>query len=350
MLVYYLDWRSAFAGLLVMALLIPINAWLTDRVKAAQNRLMKAKTLRTSAISETVNGIRVLKYFTWEGLMRQRIQALRLEEESAMRASNIVSAVASMFMGAAPGLVAVAVLGVFSSLGGELTLENTFPALSVMNIMRFAMNMLPNQVAAFIQAKESLKRLKDFFKLQDLQVNVASAPTQRTHSSFSTRGATLPSPPEVRIKNGYFSWGSTSTGGNDSVLRAINAVFPAGKLTAVVGKVGCGKSSLLSALLGEMIMTNGSVQLGCAVALASQEPWIQNATVRDNILFGSPMDTARYAQVLRVCALQADLDMLHVMCAGGDGGPIAHAGGAPSAAGSSAAQPTSARFARRRGA
>jgi len=168
----------------------------------------------------------------------------------------------------------------------------------------------PVQVASFIQAKESLKRLKDFFKLEDLQVNLASAPTQRTQSSFSKRGTTLDSPPEVRIKNGYFSWGSNSTGGNEAVLRAINATFPSGKLTAIVGKVGCGKSSLLSALLGEMIMTNGSVHLGCAVALASQEPWIQNATVRDNILFGCPMDSVRYAEVLRVCALQADLDIL----------------------------------------
>jgi ATP-binding cassette subfamily C (CFTR/MRP) protein 1 len=77
MLVYYLDWLSAFAGLAVMALLIPINAWLTNRVKASQNVLMKAKTKRTSAISETVSGIRVLKYFAWEGLMRRRIEALR---------------------------------------------------------------------------------------------------------------------------------------------------------------------------------------------------------------------------------------------------------------------------------
>jgi len=86
----------------------------------------------------------------------------------------------------------------------------------------------PVQVASFIQAKESLKRLKDFFKLEDLQVNLASAPTQRTQSSFSKRGTTLDSPPEVRIKNGYFSWGSNSTGGNEAVLRAINATFPYG--------------------------------------------------------------------------------------------------------------------------
>ncbi len=53
-----------------------------------------------------------------------------------------------------------------------------------------------------------------------------------------------------------------------------------------------------------------SVQLGCAVALTPQEPWIQNASLRDNILFGHPMDEARYADVLRVCALQADVDIL----------------------------------------
>jgi hypothetical protein len=133
--------------------------------------------------------------------MQNRIRVLREEEVASMRVINIINAIASMFMGAAPGLVAVAVLGVFSFNGGQLTLENVFPSLSVTNIMRFAMFMLPNQVASFIQARESMNRLKTFFKLTVLQVNIASAPTKRSESSFFKRGATLDSPPELRIRN-----------------------------------------------------------------------------------------------------------------------------------------------------
>lgn len=81
-------------------------------------------------------------------------------------------------------------------------------------------------------------------------------------------------------------------------------------LAAIVGTVGCGKSSLISALLGEMDKLSGRANTFGKIAYVSQQAWIQNATLQDNILFGKPMDRKRYNQVIAACALKPDLEML----------------------------------------
>jgi ABC-type multidrug transport system fused ATPase/permease subunit len=93
-------------------------------------------------------------------------------------------------------------------------------------------------------------------------------------------------------------------------LRGIDFAIGRNELVAVIGGVGSGKSSLLAALAGDMRKTNGEVILGASRAFCSQYAWIQNATVKDNILFGKEMDDAWYAKVIEACALQPDLDML----------------------------------------
>ena len=79
-----------------------------------------------------------------------------------------------------------------------------------------------------------------------------------------------------------------------------------GQLVAIVGAVGAGKSSILSGLIGEMLHLSGSVTFGGKIAYCSQSAFIQNATLRDNVLFGQPWDEARYWQVLKDASLIAD--------------------------------------------
>lgn len=85
-------------------------------------------------------------------------------------------------------------------------------------------------------------------------------------------------------------------------------------LCAVVGTVGSGKSSVVQALLGEMDKISGKVNTLGSVAYVPQQAWIQNATVRDNILFGKPYDAKKYNRVVNACALKPDFAML----SGGD--------------------------------
>ncbi|OXB58308.1 hypothetical protein ASZ78_012591 [Callipepla squamata] len=111
------------------------------------------------------------------------------------------------------------------------------------------------------------------------------------------------------VTNGYFSWGSGL-----ATLSNINIRIPTGQMTMIVGQVGCGKSSLLLAILGEMQTLEGKVHWSnknrYSVAYAAQKPWLLNATVEENIIFGSPFNKQRYKAVTDACSLQPDIDLL----------------------------------------
>jgi ABC-type multidrug transport system fused ATPase/permease subunit len=90
-------------------------------------------------------------------------------------------------------------------------------------------------------------------------------------------------------------------------LRELDFDVRKGSLTMVVGSVGSGKTTLAMAFLGEVHQLGGEVKVFESFAYSSQEAWILNATIRDNITFGSPFNPERYANVIRCCALTTDL-------------------------------------------
>ncbi|CAH1249787.1 ABCC8 [Branchiostoma lanceolatum] len=114
----------------------------------------------------------------------------------------------------------------------------------------------------------------------------------------------------VEVRDGSFTWELESQTAN---ISRINLAIPKGKLTIVVGQVGSGKSSLLSAILGEMRTLEGQVlwnKKQNTVSYATQRAWLLNASLRDNVTFGLPFDHARYQQVISACCLQPDIDIL----------------------------------------
>lgn len=93
-------------------------------------------------------------------------------------------------------------------------------------------------------------------------------------------------------------------------MKDISFTAKKGKLTAIVGDVGSGKSSLLAALLGQMVLTEGESKVLGSIGYVPQEAWLLNMSLRDNILFGSPYDEKKFDQVIRVCALKRDLALM----------------------------------------
>nr|KYP51014.1 ABC transporter C family member 14 [Cajanus cajan] len=111
----------------------------------------------------------------------------------------------------------------------------------------------------------------------------------------------------VEIIDGTFSWD------DDSLLKDlknINLEIKKGELTAIVGTVGSGKSSLLASILGEMRKVSGKVRVSGSVAYVAQTSWIQNGTIEENILFGLPMNRQWYNEVIKVCCLERDLELM----------------------------------------
>lgn len=93
-------------------------------------------------------------------------------------------------------------------------------------------------------------------------------------------------------------------------LENINLEIKKGELVCIVGKVGSGKTSLLSGIIGEMKKVSGKVTVNGKLAYCPQQAWIQNASLRDNITFGNPFDKTKYDHVIDICSLRKDIEIL----------------------------------------
>ncbi|XP_010082662.1 PREDICTED: multidrug resistance-associated protein 1-like, partial [Pterocles gutturalis] len=190
--------------------------------------------------------------------------------------------------------VSLATFGVFFHLNKEnvLTATKVFTSISLFNILRLPLFDLPSVISAVAQTKVSLSRLEGFLCAEDLNPDDVNTNYSGNHAVGFT-GASL-----RWEKNGL------------PVLKNLNVSIPEGSLVAVVGQVGSGKSSFLSAILGEMEKLEGTVQRRGSVAYVSQQAWIQNDSLQENILFGANLNKPYYELVLESCALLPDLEQL----------------------------------------
>ncbi|XP_069066294.1 multidrug resistance-associated protein 1 isoform X1 [Pleurodeles waltl] len=296
----YLLWLnlgpSVFAGVAVMILLVPVNAVLAMKTKKYQVTQMKNKDDRIKLMNEILNGIKVLKLYAWEIAFKEKVLGIRQDELKVLKKSAYLSAVGTFTWVCAPFLVAVSTFSVYvlTDEKNVLDAEKAFVSLALFNILRFPMNMLPMVISSMVQASVSLKRLRVFLSHEELETDsIARGPVKGSEGSITVKDAT-------------FSWSRS----DPPSLKEINVTIPEGSLIAVVGQVGCGKSSLLSALLGEMEKMNGFVAVKGSVAYVPQQAWILNATLKDNIVFGRDLSEGLYKRVVDACALRPDLEIL----------------------------------------
>ncbi|KAE8736524.1 ABC-transporter, subfamily C member 18, partial [Frankliniella occidentalis] len=293
---------AVLAGLASMILLIPVNGWIANKMKVLQIKQMKNKDERAKLMNEILNGMKVLKLYAWEPPFGERINQIRLKEMDVLKKSAYLQAGISFAFTVAPFLVTLVSFTTFVLIDKNniLDAQTAFVSLSLFNILRFPLAMLPMVIMMVVQAGVSIKRIDEFLNAPDLEED-----SVRHDVEQATRDRC-----PMSVKDGTFAWGP----GEEPVLKNINMSVSKGSLVAVVGSVGAGKTSLLSALLGELEKQSGDVNSVGSIAYVPQQAWIQNATLRDNILFAKPYDAHQYAKVVDACALKPDLAML----AGGD--------------------------------
>ncbi|XP_027741235.1 multidrug resistance-associated protein 1 isoform X3 [Empidonax traillii] len=299
-LALYLLWQnlgpSVLAGVAVMILLVPINAVMAMKTKTYQVAQMKSKDNRIKLMNEILNGIKVLKLYAWELAFREKVLEIRQKELQVLKKSAYLAAMATFTWVCAPFLVALSTFAVYVTIDKSniLDAQKAFVSLALFNILRFPLNMLPMVISNIVEASVSLKRLRVFLSHEELDPDSI------------IRGPTTEAEGCIVVKNATFSWSKT----DPPLLNSINFAVPEGSLVAVVGQVGCGKSSLLSALLGEMDKKEGYVVVKGSVAYVPQQAWVQNATLEDNIIFGREMNESRYKRVIEACALLPDIEIL----------------------------------------
>ncbi|VFQ58770.1 unnamed protein product, partial [Cuscuta campestris] len=289
---------ASLLGALMLALMFPIQTLVISKMQKMTQEGLQRTDKRIGLMNEILAAMDTVKCYAWEDSFRSKVQGVRDEELHWFRQAQMLGALNMFTLNSIPVLVIVLSFGMFTLLGGDLTPARAFTSLSLFAVLRFPLFMLPNVITQVVNANVSLKRLEELLLAED-RVLLPNPPIE-------------PGLPAISIKNGSFSWESMA---EKPTLSNINLDIPIGSLVAVVGGTGEGKTSLISAMLGELpVVSDASVLIRGTVAYVPQMSWIFNATVRENILFGSRFEPSRYGRAINVTALQHDLELL----SGGD--------------------------------
>uniref|UniRef100_A0A671K3W6 ATP-binding cassette, sub-family C (CFTR/MRP), member 8b n=1 Tax=Sinocyclocheilus anshuiensis TaxID=1608454 RepID=A0A671K3W6_9TELE len=322
LLLYSLLGVSALIGATVIVVLAPLQYFVATRLSRAQKSTLEHTGERLKKTNELLRGIKLLKLYTWEHIFRSSVEETRRQELRKLRTFALYTALCVFCW----QIFAVHV-HMHSATDFDLSPAVAFGSLSLFHILVTPLFLLSSVLHSTVKALVRVLVLCPQYALQ-LQakiVNRKNKAKQDVNRNFEQQDQELTASANqdedvcIKIVNGYFTW----TQGCPT-LTSIDIKVPFGQLTMIVGQVGCGKSSLLLAALGEMQKISGNitwkslpksdseenVRKRGSVPYASQRPWLLNATVEENILFDMVPNEKRYKEVIEVCQLQPDIDTL----------------------------------------
>ncbi|GFP81057.1 ABC transporter c family member 10 [Phtheirospermum japonicum] len=283
---------ATIAAMVVIILTVLCNMPLAKLQHKFQTKLMDAQDERLKAMSEALGNMKVLKLYAWETHFMRVIENLRKIEDQWLKAVQVRRAYNSFLFWSSPVLVSAATFGACYVLDVELSSSNVFTFVATLRLVQDPVRSIPDVVGVFIQAKVAFTRLANFLEAPELV---------RTEARVS--GADR----SIWFESADLSWDENHS---KPTLRNVKLEVKGGDKIAICGEVGSGKSTLLAAILGEVPITKGTVQVHGSIAYVSQSAWIQTGSIRENILFGSDMNSDIYRDTLERCSLVKDLELL----------------------------------------
>jgi ABC-type multidrug transport system fused ATPase/permease subunit len=310
---------SAFVGVIVMIVTFPAPHYASKMFESSHKLVMDATDRRLKIMNELLGAIRIVKFFAWETEFKKRVEDSRTNELKFIRKRLLTYMWSGNIWFIIPVIIMVSVFFAYTR-DNILTASTAFTTVALFQNLRGVLDELPFIISFAFQAKVSMERVDKFLSEDEVEENHV----------IRTKG-----PLFIGFRdNATFQWynkPASSSSGSETperqtkfTLKDLNLSFPSNKLSVVCGPTGSGKTTLLASLLGETACIQGAAvlprnkrkptsPLGGAesgIAYVAQSAWLQNASIKDNILFGLPFDQDRYDQVLYMCALTRDLEIL----------------------------------------
>ncbi|KAI0066574.1 P-loop containing nucleoside triphosphate hydrolase protein [Artomyces pyxidatus] len=311
----YLGW-SAFVGMVSMLILFPIPGKFAQLLQNLQQETANATDSRVQTVTDTLAVLRMIKLFGWEPKMADRLAGKRDIELRFVRRKEILNMLTGIVNYVIPVITMIVTFGTYTAImKQELKPSIIFPSMAVFDLLAIQLHSVFGSIILMTQAKVSMDRITDFLQntelLDEYTTSAEHVVIDEAHKE------------EIGFGRASFTWsnddavsGAETPSKRKFVLRIDGEVkFMKGSINLIVGPTGSGKTSLLMALLGEMhFIPSGNeswynLPREGGVAYAAQESWVQNETIRHNILFGSPYDETRYNDVVYQCGLKRDLSL-----------------------------------------
>ncbi|KAI8820557.1 P-loop containing nucleoside triphosphate hydrolase protein [Fimicolochytrium jonesii] len=253
---------------------------------------------RLNKIREMLLGIRMVKLRAMESIFANEINSMRDKQIDALKSKVGVNTFAWTLTALITIIMPVTSFLAFASRSdGTFSASIIFPALALFSALAEPLNFYPGMLTDVWKLRVSWARVAGFLRAREVDP----------------------------VVNGTFTWAAAAADSGEPsetdpllssearpapILKGVDVSIPSGALMMVVGAVGSGKSSFLSALLGHMVQISGETKMNGSTAYAPQQPWITTGTIKDNIVFNAAINDAKLKQVIEACCLESDLGQM----------------------------------------
>lgn len=277
-------------GYVVLILVVPTQLIFSRQFSRFRKTTMLYTDKRVQTINELVNGCQIIKMYNWEKAMEERVRETRRRELSSIYKASCLRTINAAVSFATLPLVSLATFGGSWLMGQPLLAENIFSTLAFFALIRVPVTIImPSTIEKLSECRVSARRIDQFMQLDTLLNKREKVNNKNADHA-------------IMMQDASFSWNNTPS------LFSLDLKIRRGNLVGVKGTIGAGKSTLLAAILGEINLISGKLQLYVdSISYAPQSAWIFADTVRDNILLGKPMNEERYKNVIKACCLDIDL-------------------------------------------
>ncbi|XP_013924730.1 PREDICTED: multidrug resistance-associated protein 4 [Thamnophis sirtalis] len=286
---------SCLAGMVVLFILLPFQTCIGRLFSALRSRTAAFTDARIRTMNEVITGMRIIKMYAWEKSFAELVSNMRRKEISVVLKSSYLRGMnlASFFI--ASKITVFMTFMTYVLLGNRISASRVFVAVSLYGAVRLTVTLFfPAAIEKVSETLVSIRRIKNFLILDEVPL-------------FKPQLKNNIENPFLNLHDLTCAWDKTM---EMATLQDISLSVKPGELLTVIGPVGAGKSSLLSAVLGELSPIKGFIDVQGKIAYVSQQPWVFSGTVRNNILFGKEYRKEKYEKVLRACALKKDIDQL----------------------------------------
>ena len=279
-------------GYAVLLLLVPLQMFFSKKFGTYRKNTVRWTDKRVRVINEILVGCQIVKMYNWEEPLERVVYDARQNEFQSIRQASRIRAINMGLFFSSMLLVSLATFGGMWLMGRELKSANIFTVLSLLSMIRYTLTGgLPAGIERMSESIIAARRINQFMNLsKDIQIK------QSNNENNTKIGSII-------MKDASFTWGSSQS----IELIGINFNVANGSLIGIIGSIGSSKSSLLSAILGEMSLISGESEVHGRLSYVSQTPWIFAGTIQENILFSKPFEKEKYEKVIKACCLTSDL-------------------------------------------